>query len=366
MGAMIDLNGHRLGNATDQFVLYTFSVGHLLNPAPAPAGPPGGTGSSGRAALNVLNITFGEELMIATNGRFTHSAQIDWAPGMPTIDPTTKPNMAYFGFGIWKSVYLVPLPARSAAITQLVLQPHYAGGHPTTMLNDTSHDGFDLAVRVELHAPPTAGGGTLSVAGTWPGAAAVAQEVVLAAGSNNITLRIPAAQTKGARLWHPHGHGDQVLYNVTAKFTPHAAPAPGASDQGATPAAAAGSSSTTTTTTRRTGFRDVALVTVNDTDPAVVAAGGNGTGRLTMFFRVNGAAVYARGANKVQMDLMDGRMSAEAGSSPQYNISSDWVLLAFWFDLSASSHVLGARMGRTRGEAGKVDVAATYRNNEQC
>ena len=42
------------------------------------------------------------------------------------------------------------------------------------------------------------------------------------------------------------------------------------------------------------------------------SAGGKGTGRLTMFFRVNGAAVYARGANKVQMDLLDGRSTAEA------------------------------------------------------
>ena len=31
-----------------------------------------------------------------------------------------------------------------------------------------------------------------------------------------------------------------------------------------------------------------------------------------MFFRVNGAAVYARGAIKVPMDLMEGRMTAAA------------------------------------------------------
>ena len=29
-----------------------------------------------------------------------------------------------------------------------------------------------------------------------------------------------------------------------------------------------------------------------------------------MFFRVNGAAVYARGGNKIPMDLITGRMSA--------------------------------------------------------
>lgn len=68
------------------------------------------------------------------------------------------------------------------------------------------------------------------------------------------------------------------------------------------------------TTVRRIGFRHVALVTVNDTDPAVAkqAAAADGTGGLTMFFRVNGAAVYARGANKVPMDLLEGRYSASS------------------------------------------------------
>ena len=67
-------------------------------------------------------------------------------------------------------------------------------------------------------------------------------------------------------------------------------------------------------TLRRTGLRDVALVTVNDTDPRVTAAGGNGTGYLTMMLRVNGAPVYVRGANKIQMDLMDGRLSGACQS----------------------------------------------------
>ena len=30
------------------------------------------------------------------------------------------------------------------------------------------------------------------------------------------------------------------------------------------------------------------------------------------YFRVNGAAVYARGGNKIPMDLIDGRLSAVA------------------------------------------------------
>ena len=58
----------------------------------------------------------------------------------------------------------------------------------------------------------------------------------------------------------------------------------------------------------------MALVTINDTDPSVVAAAAhkNGTGQFGMFVRVNGAATYARGGNKIPMDLLNGRMSAYA------------------------------------------------------
>ena len=199
---------------------------------------------------------------------------------MTTVDPAGKakkqPEWHFFGFGIWKSVYLVPLPAGSAAFSQLVVHPAYAGGHPTTMLTDGSHAGFDVTVRAELYAAAGVSAGTLTVVGGWPNAEAVSQHVQLTGGGsvNNVTVTLPAAQTVGAALWHPHGHGKQALHNVTATFTPHAQPA------------------LMSRTWRRTGLRDVALVTVNDTDPRVTAAGGNGTGYLTMMFRVNGAPVY--------------------------------------------------------------------------
>jgi beta-mannosidase len=84
MGAMISLNGHQLGNASDQFLRYTFPVGPLLKPAGQP---------------NQLSVVFGAELGIDCQGRWTRSNQIDWAPRMPTSDPFQKRST--FGFGIW-------------------------------------------------------------------------------------------------------------------------------------------------------------------------------------------------------------------------------------------------------------------------
>ena len=92
-------------------------------------------------------------------------------------------------------------------------------------------------------------------------------------------------------------NGAQARYNVSARFTP---------------ASTAGHS----TTSRAMGFRHVALVTLNDTDPAVVLAAKQNatthTGAFTMLFRVNGAAILSRGGSKIPMDLMEGRMTANA------------------------------------------------------
>ena len=59
-------------------------------------------------------------------------------------------------------------------------------------------------------------------------------------------------------------------------------------------------------------------MTGNDTDPAYVKAstGADGTAQgaamTGMFWRVNGAAVYARGANMIPMEELEGRLSSAA------------------------------------------------------
>ena len=195
---------------------------------------------------------------------------------------------------------------------------HNTMTHHRRRLTDKAHEGFVIKVAVELWLPDSTSvlqqDGTVAVIGNWPNAAVAQQDVTLRTGHNRVTLTIPASETIGVKLWNPRGHGNQNMYAVNATYTPTGHPdhcdrcvhCDHCDQHHATAMHAVASS---VWSLRRVGFRHVALVTVNDTDPAVakMAAAADGTGGLTMFFRINGAAVYARGGNKVPMDLMEGR-----------------------------------------------------------
>jgi beta-mannosidase len=315
MGATLQLDGQPLsvttdpvlGNvtgATDQFLRYAFPVGSLLR-RQRPSTGSSGAGNGG-AGSHVVSATFGAALNEhpgTSGGRFTFSTAIDWAPRMLTHDRQGKST---FGFGLWKSVYLLPVP-HGLAITHLVPSTFYAGGHPTSRLSDERHAGFVVNVTLELYATRPIAAAEVAVVGAWPDAQPVSRRVALTAGSNSVTLSVPADQTKAVQLWHPHGHGAQPLYNITATVSV-------LGDGVAASGEGSQSSATVITTTRRIGFRHVALVTINDTDAAEVAAAAakQNTGAFTMMFRVNGAAVFARGGSMIPMDLLSGRLSAEA------------------------------------------------------
>jgi beta-galactosidase/beta-glucuronidase len=86
-------------------------------------------------------------------------------------------------------------------------------------------------------------------------------------------------------LWWPNGLGNPNLYKLTFTFTTEAGE--------------------TLKSTRRIGFRVFALVTGNDTDPEYVKESQteSGTdGAHGMLYRVNGAAIWARGANVIPME----------------------------------------------------------------
>eukprot|EP00947_MAST-08B_sp_MAST-8B-sp1_P000166 g166.t1 len=320
MGAMIFVNGVFLGNTTNAYRRYVFTldVRHDLVSAAQEGG--------GEHPQNELEIHFGAELGINANGRYTHSQDIDWAPTMPTYDHLSPQAAGFrpratFGFAIWKSVYLVPLPRGMPAVTHLVPHTFYAGGHPTLPLTTDTHAGFEVRVGVELFCPSASYlrepgtddtgddqdcKGTVSFIGSWPNAKRVFSGPVVVKAGTHLTVNLTTSHTEttGVELWHPRGNGVQRRYNATATFRPSSTVLSSSVSSCAVLVVAA---------TRAVGFRHVALVTRNESSiPPVAAANETHTGGFTFFFRVNGAAVFARGANKVPMDLMEGRMTAAA------------------------------------------------------
>jgi beta-mannosidase len=124
----------------------------------------------------------------------------------------------------------------------------------------------------------------------------VQKPISIPAGESNVTLSVEA-EASAINLWWAVGMGgtatggSQPLYNISISFvadTPHRSTAP------------------SVRSVRRIGFRYFALVTGNDTDPAYVASavGAEGTSDHGMYFRLNGVAVYSKGANMIPMEVL--------------------------------------------------------------
>lgn len=278
MGAGIYFNGVLLGNATNQHVRYTF-------PVAASAVLPG--------ADNRIDVRF--DSAIQTKGRFMASTGgWDWAP-LSQLDVTDAEfgTLNVFSSGIWKSVYAIMVaaaaPTSPPAITAVVPLTTYLGAYPVSALADGTHGGFSVNVTAHVWAPTAGYSGALTVSGEW-GATATSPLIDFPVGESNVTLSLLAPATQ-VKLWWPNGLGAQPLFNVSVSWG-DSAPA----------------------TVRRIGFRVAALVTVNDTNATVVEesveADGSGSG-FGMFFRVNGAAIYARGGNLVPMEELEGRLDSQ-------------------------------------------------------
>ena len=146
-----------------------------------------------------------------------------------------------------------------------------------------------MRVRIHLNAAaPTAA--TIRVQPSWAGGGVSAlRNITLSAGDSTHTVELSVEAT-AVRLWWPVGlMGEQALYDLLVTVTA----IPPDSGGGDAPAPAAVSAR------RRIGFRTVALVTYNDSDPKqrAAAAHASGSGQHGMLFRVNGVALWTRGAN---------------------------------------------------------------------
>lgn len=280
MGARVTFNGVALGTATNQFVRYVF-------PLPTEAVVPGGT--------NRIDVIFDASLSLA--GRYMAcSGGWDWAPeSQLSLNDTVFGVSNTFSSGIWKSVYITAVAPVSATITDVTPLTSYLGAYPVGALIDGSHAGFSVNVTAHLWAPAGGATGTLTVSGAWSDDNVSTPLVQIPAGDSSISLTLTAPASE-ILLWWPNGLGQHPLYNVTTTWTPS-------------------SGDGSATTVRQMGFRVAALVTVNDTNATVVqaSAGANGSGaNFGMFFRINGAAIYARGGNLVPMEELEGRLDAVA------------------------------------------------------
>ena len=275
MAAEVFLNGASLGVTADQFLRMTAPVAALLRPA---------------QELNELSVVFLPSTDAANNGaRFMAcSGGWDWAPYTGTVLSNGNEQSRTFTKGIWKTVYLVPVPA--LALGQLVAQPTYTGTYPTQPLTDATAAPFSVLVTAHFWAA-RAGAATLAVTSQW--GAAASTRVAFAAGDNSANVTLLAAPAKGeVSLWWPAGAGAHPLFSVSASLQP---------DGGA---GAANASVTV-------GFRALYLVTADDSAPGSLS-GVDGSGNQTMRLKVNGADVYARGGNIIPMEELEARLSATA------------------------------------------------------
>jgi len=130
----------------------------------------------------------------------------------------------------------------------------------------------------------------VTVAGSWGGK--VSRDVVLSPGPHawaNLSLPVAAGDVD---LWAPPAllpaGTAPALYTLNVTFQP--------ANQGAW--AAVG-------TVRPVGFRTFALVTVDDTGDISHYVGAQGSGNLTMRFRVNGFSLFSRGANFIPTQVYE-------------------------------------------------------------
>eukprot|EP00658_Telonema_sp_P-2_P037323 TRINITY_DN26848_c0_g1_i1.p1 TRINITY_DN26848_c0_g1~~TRINITY_DN26848_c0_g1_i1.p1 ORF type:complete len:858 (-),score=160.40 TRINITY_DN26848_c0_g1_i1:403-2976(-) len=268
MGASVRVNGNATGWVmTDQFLRYNWSLGAgMLVP-----------GERNRLEVIFDHPTVDGRWMACTGGW-------DWGP---ISDSFEGPDHS-FSYGIWKSVYLLGVPASQPAIKHMVAQSFYNADLPRVPLQEGHHAGFTLNITLHLWAEASSLS-PVSARGTWPGDwPSPPTTIQIPAGESSVTLTLTVPSPR-ISLWWPVGAGSQPMYEVQAWVGDVSA-------------------------TRRIGFRTVAMVTGNDTDTAWRDQAGSqgGSGDHGIVFRVNGAAMMLRGANMIPMDNMEGRYSPSA------------------------------------------------------
>ena len=222
---------------------------------------------------------------------------LQWAPYSNETTGRTPKGIRTFSKGIVKSVYLAAVDASSAAITAFKPLVYYQGAYPSAPLDDASASGWRVDAVVYLLSPAGASG-SVAVTPSWGARVAVSVPVTLTPGVEtavNVSLSVAPGTVS---LWWPNGASSQrALYTLNASFTPIAA--------------AHESTAALVTSSRAIGFRTLALVTADDSDPASLLRM-SGSGNLTMRVKINGADIFCRGANWIPLEELEGRKSDAA------------------------------------------------------
>lgn len=199
-----------------------------------------------------------------TNRVFARKVQSDWGWNW---------GPCYVPAGIQLPLFLRPLAPAVIADVASVVEP----------LGDPGTTSFTVTVTASVRAS-VATQAVLQLQGTWPqgSAAPTPVPVMLPPGNSAHTV---SAVVAGVQLWWPRNLGAQHMYNLTVSLV-------------ATPRAGG---DVIDTARRRVGFRTVEL----RQDPAT---DGNGT---LFYFRVNGVAFFAMGANWIPSDTFAPRTGRE-------------------------------------------------------
>lgn len=296
--ADVSLNGHYLGFAADQFLRYSFPVQQYLDPT----------------GVNTLAVTIqpGADKRL-DEGRVTGAGGgWDWGPIRSFVPADGPPRAGGAGVaddtsmsrGIVRSLYLLQSDIGSLVINQTVPRVFYKGAYPTQPLTDATAGPFEVVVDVHVSNPnPSALSNVdITVAGIWgggntthvtipPGDSVVTVSITVPVGA--VELWWTADTTPASKLGAP-----QPMYDLNVLIE-----TPG------TVGSQAGQ--VIVDPTQRIGFRVFTLVTADDSVPSAID-GIDGSGNLTMRFKLNGANIFSRGADVIPIEWLEGRQSSEA------------------------------------------------------
>eukprot|EP00557_Chaetoceros_sp_GSL56_P012448 CAMPEP_0176484278 /NCGR_PEP_ID=MMETSP0200_2-20121128/4368_1 /TAXON_ID=947934 /ORGANISM="Chaetoceros sp., Strain GSL56" /LENGTH=1096 /DNA_ID=CAMNT_0017880739 /DNA_START=316 /DNA_END=3606 /DNA_ORIENTATION=- len=280
MGASVAINGFTIGNVTNQFLRRIFPLPQsILN----------------LEHENFLAVSFDPE--IDTHGRFMAcSGGWDWAPYSMAAEASCS-SRRVLSFGIFKPIYIVQI--NKVVIVHVIPKVRFVGN---PLIHPLLGGKFQLDVHVHLQVAKDNShflrsssycGEVVLRTPIMKDQIKTLQDCNIGNSSSSdiflecvITWRMDILSTD-VELWWPHGSGDQKLYTIAVMYRD----------------ICQGSSSKWIK--RHIGFRSIALVTHKE-DHNIP---NEGTGTHGMYFRINGRALWVRGANVVPMSQLEGRLT---------------------------------------------------------